>query len=539
MIGPWLRWRHGLRPASKWIARLSHALDPMASLLLDDAAGPALVIDASALVVRGNDALAAMLMDPDALVSGRSVGAVFHLDAWGAAREALQKVLWGHSAPSRVFVSVLASSGAGQDIRVTVMPLREKAGDLAGVLLRFVDITAQRELEAQLAHSQKLQATGQLAAGIAHDFNNLLTAILGAADGIVEREPDGETREDARQVHASAQRGAALVRQLLAFGRQQTLQPQILAVNAVIQDVSGMLRRLLGGQVRLVVALEQPGRRVRADPTQLDQVLVNLAVNARDAMPAGGELTLRSGHMTIYQPLVHGAETIPPGRYVMIEVQDTGGGIPADVLPHIFDPFFTTKREFGGSGLGLSTVHGIVRQSDGFLCVDSIVGKGTSMRIYLPRWDGQDPAVKHAARLLPKVRDATPAVVSRGLVLLVDDEDAVRRLAERALRRAGWDVLAADSGEAALETLATQPADAPELTALVSDMVMPGMDGAALAAAVRIACKRADLPVVFVSGYAESPLRGGLAAAGTLFLSKPYSLADLVATLAQATSVPP
>jgi two-component system cell cycle sensor histidine kinase/response regulator CckA len=268
---------------------------------------------------------------------------------------------------------------------------------------------------------------------------------------------------------------------------------------------------------------------VRVDPTQLDQVLVNLAVNARDAMPDGGELTLRSGHVTLFRPLTHGAETIPPGRYVMIEVHDTGQGIASEILPRIFDPFFTTKREMGGSGLGLSTVHGIVRQSDGFLGVDSVLGQGTSVRLYLPRWDVADgvaiPHVPPAAVEPPREAD------SCGVVLLVDDEDAVRRLAARALERGGWQVLSADSGEAALDLLRQRPSDSPGLAALVSDMVMPGIDGAALAEAVRLQQNRPLLPVILVSGYAQSPLRGGLQAANTVFLAKPYRLAELVTSL--------
>jgi two-component system cell cycle sensor histidine kinase/response regulator CckA len=536
MMRGWLERLRGKPEAPGILSRII-ACDPMAAALLHDAAGPALVMDAHGILVTGNAALAQMLAGTALLQPGTPVAALFQAALRDAASDEIALVLRGRAAAGRIFASALAGGHAGQDIRVTVLPLQDNASQVCGALLRFTDITPQRQLEAQLAHSQKLQATGQLAGGIAHDFNNLLTAILGAADGIVEREPLGETEEDARQILASARRGAALVRQLLAFGRQQTLQPRSLAVNAVIEDVSGLLKRLLGGKVRLVLALEQPGRMVRADPTQLDQVLINLAVNARDAMPEGGDLTLRSGHITVFRPLIQGAETIPPGRYVMIEVQDTGTGIRPDVLPRIFDPFFTTKRETGGSGLGLSTVHGIIRQSDGFLAVDSEPGRGTSMRIYLPRWDEAEAV---AIPRLPKPQPPQPRseapACGQGVVLLVDDEDAVRHLAARALQRAGWQVLSADSGESALELLRERPPDAPILSALISDVVMPGIDGAALAQQVRGAYAAADVPVILVSGYAESPLRGGLQAHSTLFLAKPYSLADLVGTLAKATA---
>jgi two-component system cell cycle sensor histidine kinase/response regulator CckA len=257
---------------------------------------------------------------------------------------------------------------------------------------------------------------------------------------------------------------------------------------------------------------------------------VNLAVNARDAMPEGGTLTLRTGHMTLYRPLVSGAETIPPGRYVMIEVSDTGVGIPEDLLSRIFDPFFTTKRERGGHGLGLSTVHGIVRQSGGFLAVESEVGQGTRFRIYLPRWDEQDavdiPTVPVAA---PPPEARTPEA-ARQTILLVEDEEPVRRLAERSFRRRGWEVLAADSGEAALALL---DATNTPISAIVTDMVMPGMDGAALLRAVRARPGMERVPAVLVSGYADEGLRKELESSRTSFLPKPYMPQELVARVAQ------
>lgn len=403
------------------------------------------------------------------------------------------------------------------------------------------DDTTQRAHAAQLAHSQKLQATGQLAGGIAHDFNNLLTAILGAAEGIIGRGHGGETTEDACQIRDSALRGAALVRQLLAFGRQQMLRPRALAVNDAIASVSGLLQRLLGARVRLVVELEQPGHCVLADPTQLDQVLVNLVVNARDAMPRGGEITLRSGHVTVSRPRIAGADTMPAGNYVTIEVQDQGTGILPHVLPHIFEPFFTTKRARGGSGLGLPSVHGIIRQSNGYLTVQTEPGAGTRMQIFLPRWDGPAPPLP-APDPEPPALSAQPVdspPKSRGVVLLADDETAVRRLAQRALNRAGWEVIEAESGEAALESLRRRPASAPPIAALISDMVMPGMTGLQLAGFVRIACARPLLPVIFVSGYAKAPVRSGIAQAETRFLPKPYRLAELVAALEHATGTAP
>jgi two-component system cell cycle sensor histidine kinase/response regulator CckA len=280
--------------------------------------------------------------------------------------------------------------------------------------------------------------------------------------------------------------------------------------------------------VRLELDLETPGRLVHADPTQLDQVLVNLAVNARDAMPDGGVLTLRTGHLTLLQPVVRGPDTFMPGRYVMIEVRDTGTGISSEVLPRIFEPFFTTRRDQGGSGLGLATVHGIVRQSEGYLTVESELGHGTCMRVFLPRWDDQELEAPAAAPIAAPVAACMHIDAAR-VVLLVEDEEPVLRLAERALLRQGWQVLAADSGEAALAVLDGGERDA--ITAIVTDMVMPGMDGIALVRAVRERLGNPGLPAILVSGYAESALRRDLEAVTTSFMAKPYTLKELVAKL--------
>ncbi len=545
------------------------ALHGIIHLLFEDAPFGALLLDPAGRIVRANAALRRMVGRGVDLSSGASGELIFAAAGREAAMEEISPALSGRPHTPRGFLTRLegaapvgedADRGAGEIrdagdapdpmVSVTVAPLHEADGSLSGAMLRISDITLQKQLEAQLAQSQKLQAVGQLAGGIAHDFNNLLTAVLGAAESISLRtDLDPDILEDVAQVQSSANRGAALVRQLLAFGRQQTLQPRVLAVNERITDLSGLLRRLLGTKVRLELALETPGRSIRADPTQLDQVLVNLAVNARDAMPEGGVLTLRSGHMTLYRPMIRGPETIPPGRYVMIEVRDTGMGIPPEVMPRIFDPFFTTKRESGGSGLGLSTVHGIIRQSDGFLNVESEVGEGTRVRIYLPRWDGQEavaiPRIPRAAGAQPDAPAAAPPspVGAARHVLLVEDEEPVRRLAERTLSRQGWRVLAAESAEQALALLdeaeaANQAKGAGRLmlAAIVTDMVMPGIDGATLVRVLRERLDAPRLPAILVSGYAEETLRRDLDSLGTVFLPKPYSLKELAAKLEAATA---
>jgi two-component system cell cycle sensor histidine kinase/response regulator CckA len=429
---------------------------------------------------------------------------------------------------------------AGTRVLVSAIRLRRADGQGGGIMLRLRDISQTTRLEAQLAHSQRLQVAGHLAGGVAHDFNNLLTAILGAAGAIDARGvADSETRDDLASIRAAANRGAALVRHLLAFGRQQTLKPRALAVNDVISELAIVLRRLLGGKITLELALEQPGRMVMADPTALDQVLLNLAVNARDAMPDGGVLTLRSGHMTLHRPLPRGPELIQPGRYVCLEVQDTGGGIPAEVLPHIFDPFFTTRRDLGGSGLGLSTAHGIVLQSGGFVAVESELGRGTRMRVYLPHWEDVDPLAipPPPAPGGPETpTEPSRAPSPRGLVLLVEDEDSVRHLVERALLRNGWKVLSAPTAEAALDLLTES--SMPSLAAVVTDLMMPGMSGTALVRALRQTLSAPALPAIVVSGYADESLQREIVsevtgpAVGTMFLAKPYEIGDLLKKLA-------
>ena len=543
MPGWALSWR-GLRPERqprRLIVRLGGPLDDMLQVLVQDSAVGMAIIDRHGQIVRVNETLRRMVDRECDLSPGQSAHNIFCPERRHEVWNELGPALAGRR-PPRSFVAMLRGKEglAKHTVEVSAVALREADASVSGLILHLNDITAQCRLEAQLTQSQKLQAVGQLAGGIAHDFNNLLTAVMGAAEDALTRvQPDAETVEDLEQIRSSAERGAALVRQLLAFGRQQTLQPRPVAINAAVESLSGLLRRLLGRIIRLELQLEQPGRTVRVDPTQLDQVLVNLAVNARDAMTEGGQLTLRTGHITLYRSLVRSEETIPPGRYVMVEVQETGVGIPPEVLPRIFDPFFTTRRDQGGSGLGLSTVHGIVRQSDGFLAVDSLVGKGTPVRIYLPRYDGDEVVIPQSPATCVGAgsRDSKPttkrAKLGASTVLLVDDEEGVRRLAVRALSKAGWTVLEASSGDAALAMLAERERCTP-VDAVISDMVMPGMDGMTLVRAVR--AKYPFLPAILASGYAEEAIHGDLAAEGINFVPKPYKLKALIAALEKVAS---
>ncbi len=406
-----------------------------------------------------------------------------------------------------------------------VLVRRMHLPDGRGVLLLIDDGAELTRLQAAEAHSQRLQAVGQLAAGIAHDFNNVLTAILGAADMIAERCDDDQTRADAAIIRSSGERGADMVRQLLALGGQQMLLPQVIGVSKAMTSLAEMLRRLLPTSIGFDLLLETPGRAVRVDVNQLDRALVNLVINARDAMASGGRIRLATGHATFLE--VHQAQPdpVPPGRYVTISVDDDGPGMDAALQARIFEPFFTTKRDIGGTGLGLATVLGIVRQSEGFLTLRSAPNEGTSFTLYFPRHELPEPVLASVA-----VAADTSGSVGERCVLLVEDEDLLRHLVTAMLVRRGWRVLVADCAEAALAMLEHGP-----ISAVVSDMMMPGMDGGALVLAVRAKLNQPQLPAILVSGYADAGLRVHTTDTANQFLGKPYKMSDLAAHLDRLT----
>jgi nitrogen-specific signal transduction histidine kinase len=379
------------------------------------------------------------------------------------------------------------------------------------------DISERKLLEAQFRQAQKMEAVGRLAGGIAHDFNNLLTAITGYADLALEDLPEGDPiRHDMKEILRAAYRAAGLTRQLLAFSRQQVLAPRVLDLNEVVRSVDQMLHRLIGEDIDLQTVLAPGLGRVKADPGQLEQVIVNLAVNARDAMPAGGNLTIETADIEMSETLGRDLTTVPAGHYVMLAITDSGTGMDEHTKARIFEPFFTTKEQGKGTGLGLATVYGIVKQSGGFIWVYSEPGHGTTFKIYLPRVEGA------AEALVPPVG---PAEVPRGTetVLIVEDEAAVRALAKTALARKGYRVLeAANGGEALLLCEAEQ---AP-IHLLVTDVVMPGLGGADLAH--RFAPLRPDMKVLFISGYTDqAAARDGKMPPGAAHLEKPFSLDGL------------
>jgi two-component system cell cycle sensor histidine kinase/response regulator CckA len=394
----------------------------------------------------------------------------------------------------------------------------------ATVVLSLKDNSEESKLMRQVAQATKMQAVGQLAGGVAHDFNNILTAIIGHCDLMLMRHTPGDSDyDDIQQIKHNSNRAASLTRQLLAFSRQQTLRPQILQLPDVISEISNLLKRLLGETVTLEVKHGRNLGAVRADPGQLEQVIVNLAVNARDAMPNGGTLTIQTYAVSAADVRRLDTDILPPSDYTALRISDTGTGIPKEIIGKIFEPFFTTKEVGKGTGLGLSTVYGIVKQTDGFIFADSTVGKGTSFVIYLPVLHAEAEAAPAKALPKPKVSEAW----GTGNVLLVEDEPMVRAVAERALTRQGYQVKTATNGEEAMAILEDIPeGDADQqINLLISDVVMPTMDGPTLGRLARELFP--DLPILFMSGYAEEQLRNSIAIDRVAFLPKPFSVQQL------------
>ncbi len=384
------------------------------------------------------------------------------------------------------------------------------------------DATKLKSLEAQFVQSQKMQAIGQLAGGVAHDFNNLLTAISGHCDLLLLRHDQGDSDfSDLTQINQNANRAAALVGQLLAYSRKQTLRPQILDLQDTLSDLGHLLNRLVGAKMDLSLSHDPVLSKIKADKRQLEQVIMNLVVNARDAMPQGGQIRIETENVDLKEPLRRDRAVVSPGRYVSIKVIDKGTGIPRDKLQKVFEPFYTTKRTGEGTGLGLSTAYGIIKQSGGFIFADSTRGEGTEFQILLPAFD----AVEHVE---PKpVVEKTAVTPTDGVVLLVEDEAPVRAFASRALQLRGFNVLEAESAEDALELLEDE---ALKVDIFVSDVVMPGKDGPSWVQ--EALTSRPDVNVVFMSGYAEETFGDTQAKIpNSVFLPKPFSLTELTETV--------
>lgn len=425
--------------------------------------------------------------------------------------------------------------GSGTELIVSALFSKFTGENL---LVQLIDITEQKNLELRFSHSQKMQAVGQLAGGVAHDFNNLLTAMIGFCDLLLMRHPAGDQSfADIMQIKQNANRAANLVRQLLAFSRRQTLQPKVLDLTDVLAELSNLIRRLIGENIELKMIHGRDIGHVRADQGQLEQVLINLAVNARDAMPGGGALTITTRLTRVDRAhplprdLVAPAEedlSIPAGEYVLVEVADTGCGIPKHILQKIFEPFFSTKAVGSGTGLGLSTVYGIIKQSGGFVFVASKENEGTHFNLYFPVVNAQEAAAAvGASEAEAEGKGPTGDLTGKGTILLVEDETPVRIFAARALKNKGYTILEADCGETGIELMQQH---GKEVEVIVTDVIMPGMNGPTMIE--KITAEYPNVKVIFISGYAEDIFVNNYGTERSFnFLAKPFTLKQLASKI--------
>jgi two-component system cell cycle sensor histidine kinase/response regulator CckA len=411
-----------------------------------------------------------------------------------------------------------------------VEPLRDSDGQVSGAICMSLDITDRKQLEEQLRQAQKMEAVGRLAGGIAHDFNNLLMVIQGYSDLLVERLPGGDPlRRNAEQIQMASQRASSLTRQLLAFSRKQMLAPKILNVQSVVAEMEKILRRLIGEDIQLETSSAPDLGLVKADRSQIEQVILNLAVNARDAMPQGGRLTIETANVELDASYSHPPAVLSPGRYVMMAVTDNGCGMDAETQAHVFEPFFTTKEKGKGTGLGLATVYGVVKQSGGYVWVYSEPGRGTSFKIYLPR-------IEETA--VPAGRDGKSEmqIPERGseTILLVEDEKGVRELAREYLASSGYTVIEAEDGHTALELAAMHVG---QIHLLLTDVVMPGISGRELAE--RVSQIRPGIKIIYMSGYTDQAVvHHGILQNDAVLLQKPFTLMTLAGKLREMLAVP-
>lgn len=507
-----------LRAAEVRFARVFNAT-PVAIAIVDD----------SGTIGQSNPAFARLM--PEALKASRlEQGGLKSIFASIAERDrpALAQAIRSAATKSDIPPVDVSLTGDGErSARLFVSGSGERDG--GGATIYALDTTEQRTLKENFAQSQKMQAIGQLAGGVAHDFNNVLTAIIGYSDLLLaNHRPTDPSFQDIMQIKQNANRAAGLVRQLLAFSRRQTLRPQTLQLGDVISDLQMLLRRLAGEKIELELRHGRDLWLVKADSNQFEQVIINLVVNARDAMPEGGTITLLTHNVTPAECAAFKEDVLIPAEYVALLVTDTGTGIPPEVRDKIFEPFFTTKEVGKGTGLGLSMVYGIVKQTEGYVFCDSTVGQGTTFTILLPRYipqESDEPAKKEAAK---PVADST----GHGTILLVEDEEAVRAFGARALTSRGYTVLEAGSGLEALEVVERNPG---KIDLVVSDVVMPEMDGPTMFGELR---KRGiTAKVIFVSGYAEDAFSRNLPEGEDFgFLPKPFSLKQLIEAVKNATS---
>jgi len=495
--------------------------------LFDEAPVGIVLLDLKGNIAECNRAFLKLIgVNPEEVI-GRTFAERVAQEDRGDIASALSKVVMGTARATHMEVRMPGAGGRELAVSLYASRLENALGEISGLALHFIDTTEQRNLEVQFAQSQKMEAIGQLAGGVAHDFNNLLTAMIGFADLLLTRHgPDDPSFADIQQIRQSANRATDLVRQLLAFSRKQALAPVRIDVTEILNDLTALLGRLIGERIELTLEHGPDLKPIKVDRGQFDQVIINLAVNARDAMPGGGQLTLRTSEHVLDAPVQRGPDLMAKGTYILIEIIDTGTGIRKEDMERIFEPFFSTKEVGEGTGLGLSTVHGIVHQTGGYIFVDSAPGEGTTFRIYLPEFvedeKSEAKAISQATGpgILEAAAEGAADLTGSGTVLLVEDEDAVRLFGARALRNKGYTVFEAENGEIALDVInATEQT----IDLIISDVVMPGMDGHTLVRLVRH-----ELPgvkVILMSGYAEDVFQGEIDRDPTIrFLPKPFSL---------------
>ncbi len=476
---------------------------------------PALLLDAEGTVVASNRAMAERIGGDPIDIVGRHLYGLLPRDVAASRRREISAVVETRKA------AVFEDSLGGRSYVNHVYPVLDATGKVSLLAVFALDVTDRVRLESQLRQAQKMEAVGRLAGGVAHDFNNLLTAISSYSELLLaDLAPEDPRRADVVEIRKATERAAGLTRQLLAFSRRQVLQPKVVDLNAVIAGAEKLLRRLIGEDIALVTRLDPALASVKADAGQIEQVIMNLAVNARDAMQDGGTLTLETENVEIEASVQTAEQSIvAPGPYVLLRVGDTGTGMDTETKHHLFEPFFTTKERGRGTGLGLATVYGIVKQSGGFIWVDSEPGKGSLFRIYLP---AQERAARPAEAAERPAAQPAPGTET---ILLVEDEEAVRAVTRESLRRHGYSVLDAPSAEAALEVSGSFGG---RIELLLTDVVMPGMSGRALAD--RLATHRPDTKVLYMSGYTDDAIvQHGVLEPGLHYLQKPFT-PDILAT---------
>lgn len=475
-----------------------------------------LLVDSKGVIADHNSQFSVLLGgDIGDEIEGRNFKDLVHAEQRHSAINALERLEQGKQLKAPLDLT-LDWNGSRADVQMHAR--RFKEGDT--LVLHFIDLSEKKQLEQQFAQSQKMQAVGQLAGGIAHDFNNLLTAMIGFCDLLLLRHKPGDPSfQDIMQIKQNSNRASNLVRQLLAFSRQQTLRPKVQDITDILTELSHLLRRLIGVNIELELVHGRELGLVKVDEGQMEQVLINLAVNARDAMDGQGKLIIETENFTNEKPKELLSEEMPPGHWTQIKVVDTGHGIPEENLSRIFEPFFTTKEKGSGTGLGLATVYGIIRQTGGFLDVQSKVDEGTTFLVYLPRASQED---EEQSAVLEETQSVARDLTGTERILLVEDEDAVRLFSKRALSNKGYEVMAAESGDSAL-ALMEENADK-EVDLVITDVVMPGMDGPTMATKIRET--NPDLKIIFISGYTEDKLKEHMTD-NVWFLPKPFTLQQL------------